>query len=101
MRISDWSSDVCSSDLVEVGVGHLAPKVDVDAEIAVEERLRHPEALHSSCGESAEVFASDEVEVGVLDVGVGDDDRRLDRSEERRVGKECVSTGRSRWWPYH
>src|SRR3546814_20537103 len=26
---------------------------------------------------------------------------RVDRSEERRVGKECVSTGRSRWWPYH
>src|SRR3546814_17675698 len=25
----------------------------------------------------------------------------LIRSEERRVGKECVSTGRSRWWPYH
>src|SRR3546814_20153873 len=24
-----------------------------------------------------------------------------DRSEERRVGKECVSTGRSRWSPYH
>src|SRR3546814_13492554 len=23
------------------------------------------------------------------------------RSEERRVGKECVSTGRSRWWRYH
>src|SRR3546814_15384141 len=23
------------------------------------------------------------------------------RSEERRVGKECVSTCRSRWWPYH
>src|SRR6056297_3682538 len=22
-------------------------------------------------------------------------------SEERRVGKECVSTCRSRWWPYH
>src|SRR3546814_9048757 len=26
---------------------------------------------------------------------------RLDRSEERRVGKECVSTCRSRWSPYH
>src|SRR3546814_14701404 len=26
---------------------------------------------------------------------------RDDRSEERRVGKECVSTGSSRWWPYH
>src|SRR3546814_14578458 len=25
----------------------------------------------------------------------------VDRSEERRVGKECVSTCRSRWWPYH
>src|SRR3546814_13734946 len=28
-------------------------------------------------------------------------DLRLDRSEERRVGKECVSTCRSRWSPYH
>src|SRR3546814_15115863 len=27
--------------------------------------------------------------------------RRQERSEERRVGKECVSTCRSRWWPYH
>src|SRR3546814_12262150 len=27
--------------------------------------------------------------------------RRNERSEERRVGKECVSTGRSRWSPYH
>src|SRR3546814_11045439 len=26
---------------------------------------------------------------------------QVDRSEERRVGKECVSTCRSRWWPYH
>src|SRR3546814_17813071 len=25
----------------------------------------------------------------------------IDRSEERRVGKECVRTSRSRWWPYH
>src|SRR3546814_7102958 len=29
------------------------------------------------------------------------DDRREERSEERRVGKECVSTCRSRWSPYH
>src|SRR3546814_18355631 len=28
-------------------------------------------------------------------------DHRMDRSEERRVGKECVSTCRSRWSPYH
>src|SRR3546814_13085950 len=32
---------------------------------------------------------------------LNDWDWRLDRSEERRVGKECVSTCRSRWWPYH
>src|SRR3546814_15856045 len=28
-------------------------------------------------------------------------DHHVVRSEERRVGKECVSTCRSRWWPYH
>src|SRR3546814_17451551 len=28
-------------------------------------------------------------------------DHTVVRSEERRVGKECVSTCRSRWWPYH
>src|SRR3546814_14723221 len=28
-------------------------------------------------------------------------DRKGERSEERRVGKECVSTGRSRWLPCH
>src|SRR3546814_1731883 len=66
MRISDWSSDVCSSDLV-VPLGlvaalgeflHAAPEHPLH-------RLDHP------------------------------------RSEERRVGKECVSTCRSRWSPYH
>src|SRR3546814_11048466 len=31
----------------------------------------------------------------------GELDRQTDRSEERRVGKECVSTCRSRWSPYH
>src|SRR3546814_18124649 len=30
-----------------------------------------------------------------------DSQSRLIRSEERRVGKECVSTCRSRWWPNH
>src|SRR3546814_12940931 len=33
--------------------------------------------------------------------GVWLDRGELDRSEERRVGKECVSTCRSRWSPYH
>src|SRR3546814_19097349 len=37
---------------------------------------------------------------GVIDIGEGPDGKKL-RSEERRVGKECVSTVRSRWSPYH
>src|SRR3546814_5538125 len=34
-------------------------------------------------------------------LGLGDQNTQGDRSEERRVGKECVSTCRSRWSPYH
>src|SRR3546814_4057950 len=71
MRISDWSSDVCSSDLLDGrGADPLALGQRID-------------------------------DVGVL---VIDHARRRDgvgRSEERRVGKECVSTCRSRWSPYH
>src|SRR3546814_11151690 len=33
--------------------------------------------------------------------GASKDEQWVQRSEERRVGKECVSTCRSRWWPYH
>src|SRR3546814_18788138 len=65
MRISDWISDVCSSDL---GVGDHRVKID-------------PEP-----GRQRDAF-----EIGADRV----------RSEERRVWKECVSTCRSRWSPYH
>src|SRR3546814_5193810 len=65
MRISDWSSDVCSSDL-------LAPGVHAEAQL-----------VRGLVG---------------LPLRVGVPERR---SEERRVGKECVSTCRSRWSPYH
>src|SRR3546814_15307809 len=37
----------------------------------------------------------------LLNLVVGEIGRDLNRSEERRVGKECVSTCRSRWSPYH
>src|SRR3546814_5827267 len=75
MRISDWSSDVCSSDLV--GERRLHQRADAD------QVLDHgPVAL----GDAAELAAL------ARDA--------LDRSEERRVGNECVSTGRTRWAPY-
>src|SRR3546814_19992907 len=38
---------------------------------------------------------------GVVVGDAGAPERRLERSEERRVGKECVSTCRSRWSRYH
>src|SRR3546814_5098283 len=69
MRISDWSSDVCSSDLPRQGEGDqcLSP--------------RQPDRG--------------------LDRRADRDGAAARRSEERRVGKACVSTCRSRWSPYH
>src|SRR3546814_4377455 len=79
MRISDWSSDVCSSDLLEARSGTLITGSDriSDAIAAGRARLL--------------VHAADAAEDG----------RRKLRSEERRVGKGWFSTCRSRWVPYH
>src|SRR3546814_13559919 len=96
MRISDWSSDVCSSDLVErVVPEHEAGAAAVD-----------PFRLHLRQGVAVEGGAVPASEGGIFDDG----DRRrvfakdavvlVKRSEERRVGKECVSTCRSRWSQY-
>src|SRR3546814_19775043 len=80
MRISDWSSDVCSSDLVRrlarlpirLAPRHVRDRGDL---------LRLGAALRAG--------------------RQGRDPAPQVRSEERRVGKECVSTCRSRWSPYH
>src|SRR3546814_3095456 len=79
MRISDWSSDVCSSDLPAQAV--LTGDVDVAfaAPTAAAFNL-------SQQGAPIRVILATQI---------------LERSEERRVGKECVSTCRSRWSPYH
>src|SRR3546814_6085520 len=94
MRISDWSSDVCSSDLRrrEVG-GDVAPLADAAGQ------LDHPgnvaaERIHRIREGVAQPFHQlEQRQVRVRQP-------RADRSEERRVGKECVSTCRSRWSPY-
>src|SRR3546814_20586381 len=98
MRISDWSSDVCSSDLAA-------------AENYVTKLFANVPALDSGARGSTTTF----VERGIGDVllaweneaflaekelGVGKFEIVV-RSEERRVGKECVSPCRSRWSPYH
>src|SRR3546814_16075843 len=91
-RISDWSSDVCSSDLQ-----HQFDKVEMvsittpDQSEAEHERMTAcAEALLTQLG-----LAFRRVKLCTGDMGFSA------RSEERRVGKECVSTCRSRWWPFH
>src|SRR3546814_11562674 len=99
MRISDWSSDVCSSDLFLPNVG---VKIAADfalAEPAVagffkEADLRHlAEEFYEALGGIA-CYAT-------RITGGSCCPPFPCSSEERRVGKECVSTCRSRWWPYH
>src|SRR3546814_4169773 len=84
MRISDWSSDVCSSDLFRV----------LPAELHVGEVLGL--ALHLRT--VADEFRR---RTRVAPTRERIDDVAFVRSEERRVGKECVSTCRTRWSPYH
>src|SRR3546814_1866609 len=100
MRISDWSSDVCSSDLNRSNDGYLMPRplwilclfalATTSTASAIE--LRPHRAVYSLRLTSAEVGS------GVVDASGA---MVFERSEERRVGKECVSTCRSRWSPYH
>src|SRR3546814_12652079 len=95
MRISDWSSDVCSSDLAD---GDQGLEAGATGDLHV-----HGGGARAQLG--AQHDLADQVEVpGVLDHGATGNHAELltlERSEARRVGKEGVSTGRSRWSPYH
>src|SRR3546814_12903129 len=103
MRISDWSSDVCSSDLNE-GRDILHAYLELVA-LRVPETVAPPSGT-STPGKGTSVVALVEerkslvLRIPAVSVSpsIG---RRSNRSEERRVGKECVSTCRSRWSPYH
>src|SRR3546814_3928586 len=88
MRISDWSSDVCSSDLFGGGVvGDLTGF----AAAILKRGCRYVQIPTTLL---AQVDSSVGGKTAINTV-------RGKRSEERRVGKECVSTCRSRWSPYH
>src|SRR3546814_15550935 len=100
MRISDWSSDVCSSDLNRLfELGMRTPRARELIEVAVPAM----EALSDACGQSPHLVVVNNGETVVVASTAGQSEISftLRRSEERRVGKECVSTCRSRWSPYH
>src|SRR3546814_16384455 len=105
MRISDWSSDVCSSDLSALmALGRAEMKVEEASDQwfidhFLSEGSRHRGDYETCLRNWSSVFGSSRVRVLLLDDVKADPCSALDRSEERRVGKECVSTCRSRWTP--
>src|SRR3546814_11644127 len=111
MRISDWSSDVCSSDLLTQQAkaalttdanGELKPTtafIDgvrkfalsvTDLDIDLIDRVNPFSATYAVLAKAMDAKTLLQVQA-VINA----------RSEERRVGKECVSTCRSRWSPYN
>src|SRR3546814_19605563 len=95
MRISDWSSDVCSSDLGEPADGRA--NETFARPVGCQQRQQQALAVPRPVPVLIEA-ADDHAHRRLFDAGaeVGDHDIR---SEERRVGKECVSTCRYRWSP--
>src|SRR3546814_11011961 len=127
MRISDWSSDVCSSDLVE----HQRPNIFVASHAEAQQITRRRQCDGIGCGFGApahiirahclspcphcQIEATSQNHLGHRPALIPKSDKSyahpcsiiigsaapFHRSEERRVGKECVSTVRSRWSPDH
>src|SRR3546814_13439119 len=127
MRISDWSSDVCSSDL------HIHPAIrekiadhgaaiiaEVQAAVAAHDIVVVGMGINPFPRKARRLLAARGLAHHYLEYGsyLSDWRRRTalklwtgwptlpmifvkGRSEERRGGKECVSTCRSRWSPYH
>src|SRR3546814_17538643 len=113
MRISDWSSDVCSSDL-GIEINRIEAESDALIERIKSEGANSPADIFITVdagrlwrAEEAGLFQP--VESELLNKAIPESLRHPDglwfglstRSEERRVGQECVSTCRSRWSPYH
>src|SRR3546814_19672723 len=121
MRISDWSSDVCSSDLV-----FIHRELPVVPGVRSAETVTNVAGYHTLSSEVGKIAAEAGVKALALThfvppaadraallaevaadfagpLVLAEDLLRIDlaRSEERRVGKECASTCRSRWSPYH
>src|SRR3546814_17739469 len=123
MRISDWSSDVCSSDLgarpqgiAVIGEDAAGAEVEALARACVApaggtvDLLRSPARATTLkdrfIAAGQQLLRVDRDPSGGLDAATAAREEAValaavDRTEERRGGKECVSPCRSRWEPYH
>src|SRR3546814_16713318 len=110
MRISDWSSDVCSSDLdvglvCLLGLGLLSGRLGdgriCDRQPAVPEGGTDHAQWQDADDQREEQQRREHLSSVGGDRRQAADQDLFHRPEERRVGKECVSTCRSRWWTYH
>src|SRR3546814_17965549 len=102
MRISDWSSDVCSSDLVDERTGFSEAFTHLRTGAPCSDRIG-----------LMNVLLAEGVNLGLRKMAAATNTHSFwkllriarwhveGRSEERRVGKECVSQCRSRWSPEH
>src|SRR3546814_11878826 len=117
MRISDWSSDVCSSDLLQVTASNVANVNTPDYARKVHDQQnrllggmgagvetaqivrRIDQFLRRDLMQETTVLGNAQVRSDYLNRLQAMFGALGHRSEERRVGKECVSTGRSRWSP--
>src|SRR3546814_13098586 len=103
MRISDWSSDVCSSDLESARRAEQASRMIAPAHAgSVAETFLHLRLRLDHRGHHLERRDQIDGAIGIMEHHslFGRQAKLFRRSEERRGGKGCVSTCRSRWSRY-
>src|SRR3546814_11067424 len=125
MRISDWSSDVCSSDLILSTAGQAETALALQAQVPhrtagtfahaamhtpveVSDRaVAYADAIEADClvaiggGSTTGLGKAIALRTDLPQIVIPPTYDGHERSEERSVGKECVSTRRSRWSPLY
>src|SRR3546814_5687261 len=108
LRISDWSSDVCSSDLTHLSLKCFEPERALRIDLRSSSRAGLPTSAAISPTSLSISPPFSRISSSRVKERSHPTHRKgpvsasySNRSEERRVGKACVSTCRSRWSPYH